>query len=104
MMAHERAGHLGKNKVGKILARHFNWPTLYSDAATHCRSCEVCQKFNKSRPKHNPMIEREIVTIPFERVPIDLVGPLPKARGGYEYLLTCIEKNFEKNNSKNCYK
>jgi len=29
------------------------------------------------------MVEREVMTVQFERVAIDLVGPLPKARGGY---------------------
>jgi len=91
IMAHERAGHLGKNKVGKSLSKWFHWPIMYSDTATHCTSCEVCQKFSKSKPRHTPMVEREVVTIPFERVAIDLVGPLPKARGGYEFMLTCID-------------
>jgi len=90
-IAHERSDHLGKNKVGKELAKTFYWPSLYSDVAVHCRSCEVCQRYSKAKPRHTPMIEREIVTIPSERVAIDLVGPLPKARGGFGFLLTCID-------------
>jgi len=86
-----RRGHLGKNKDGKDLARCFYWPSLYSDVAHHCRSCEMCQRYNKAKPRHTPMVEREVVTVPSERVAIDLVGPLPKARGGMEYLLTCID-------------
>ena len=38
-----------------------------------------------------PMVVREIVAVPFERVCIDLVGPLPKSKGGYQYLLTYID-------------
>ena len=37
------------------------------------------------------MKEREIVTAPTERVCVDLVGPLPKGRGGVEHILTCID-------------
>ena len=37
------------------------------------------------------MVEREVITFPNERVAIDLVGPLPKARGGCEYILTCMD-------------
>ena len=29
--------------------------------------------------------------MPSERVAIDLVGPFPKAKGGFQYLLTCID-------------
>ena len=37
------------------------------------------------------MVEREVITIPSERVCIDQVGPLPKSRGGCEYILTCMD-------------
>ena len=37
------------------------------------------------------MVEREVITIPSERVSIDLVGPLPKARGGCQYILMCMD-------------
>ena len=37
------------------------------------------------------MIERPIVTQPFFDVSIDLVGPFPKAVGGYTHLVTCID-------------
>ena len=37
------------------------------------------------------MQERELVTIPSERVAVDLVGPFPIVKGGFRYLLTCID-------------
>ena len=37
------------------------------------------------------MQEREVVSVPSERVCIDLVGPFPKAKGGFEYLLTYVD-------------
>ena len=36
------------------------------------------------------MVERPVLTEHFEQVAFDLVGPLPKAKGGYRYGLTCI--------------
>ena len=91
VLAHDQFGHRGKNKVAQDLARLFYWPSLWRDVAEHCRTCKICQEFNKSKPRHNPMVEREVITIPSERVCIDIVGPLPKARGGCEYLLTAID-------------
>jgi len=90
-MAQEKFGHSGKNKVGRDLAKSFYWPSLYSDVAAHCRSCDTYQLNSKAKPRHTPMVEREVVTVPGERVAIDLVGPLPKARGGFEYMLTCVD-------------
>ena len=69
-------------KVVQIIQRSFSWPGLVRDE---------CQRFNKSGPVKAPMGLREIVTVPFERVCIDLVGPLPKSKGGYQYLLTYID-------------
>ena len=37
------------------------------------------------------MQERELVTVPLERVAVDVVGPFPIAKGGFRYLLTCID-------------
>ena len=57
----------------------------------HIKSYPQCKTMDKSMPKPMYMQEREVVTVPSERVAIDLVGPFPTARGGYQYLLTCID-------------
>ena len=49
------------------IRKHFYWPSLTTDVVAHCKSCKVCQNS------------------------IDLVGPFPKARGGFQYLLTYID-------------
>ncbi len=36
------------------------------------------------------MVARPVITEPFESIAIDLVGPLPKGKGGCEYVLTSI--------------
>ncbi len=36
------------------------------------------------------MTERPVTTVPFESIAFDLVGPLPKARGGVKFILTYI--------------
>ena len=90
-LAHENFGHLGRNKMTEHIRKFFYWPTITIDAMKHIKSCPSCQKMDKTRPKHMTMQEREVVTIPFERVAIDLVGPFPTARGGFKYLLTCID-------------
>ena len=42
---------------------------------------------------------REVITEPFERVCIDIVDPLPKARGGYQLLLTYIGHKMARSSS-----
>ena len=64
---------------------------MWRDTASHCWSCEQCQRATKHKPLPAPMIEHDIITQLFERVCVDIVGLLPKAKGGYEFLLTYID-------------
>ncbi len=89
-MAHERCGHLSGGKVAKLVGRYFLWPGMVKDIEGHCSSCQVCQVRSKSRPSRAPVVERPVLTEPFESVAVDLVGPLPKGKGGCRFLLTYI--------------
>ena len=87
---HESTGHLGHRNVILLVRRIFNWPLLTKDAIAHCKSCVVCQRCNKAGPRKAPMVERPVLTEPFQSVAVDLEDPLPKAKGGFRYVLTYI--------------
>lgn len=89
-IAHEKSGHLSGDKVSSIVRRLFLWPGIGIEIAKHCRSCVVCQHRNKSKPNKVPIVERPVLSEPFEDVAIDIVGPLPKSRGGCRYILTYL--------------
>ena len=80
-LAHEQFRHRGYNKVANDLCRLFYWPSLWKVARKHCQGCEVCQRYSKSKPRRVPMCEREVLTMPSEWVCVDMMGPLPKAKG-----------------------
>ncbi len=50
----------------------------------------ICQRKSKSKPAKVPAVDRPVLTEPFESVAVDLVGPLPKGKGGCRFLLTYI--------------
>ena len=58
----------------------------------HCyvKSCEICQKHAKKKPKI-PLGKMEVITKPFEKVAIDIVGPLPETNKGNSYILTLVD-------------
>ena len=89
-MAHEGSGHLGARKVKALLKQRFVWPGMGQDVIAHTRSCEVCQRCAKAKARRVPLMEREILSEPFEVLAFDLVGPFPKGKGGYQYVLTAI--------------
>ena len=89
-MAHEGSGHLGARKVKGLLKQRFTWPGMGIDVITHTRSCEVCQKCAKAKGRRVPLMERQILSEPFEVLAFDLVGPFPKAKNGYRFVLTAV--------------
>jgi len=90
-LAHTKFGHLGRNKMIALLTPHFFWPNMSKDCQDFIRQCPECQKHDKARPPPSPMQLRETVTVPFERVAVDIVGPFPTAKCGYRFLITCID-------------
>ena len=89
-LAHEGAGHLLFRKVMQMLKRRFLCPRLAADVENHCKSCITCQRCSKALLRRAPKVERPIITEPFEQVAFDIVGPFPKAKGGYRHVLTYI--------------
>lgn len=58
--------------------------------AKFCRSCEVCQRVGKPNQKVPVAPLCPIPVIPFERLIVDCVGPLPKSKSGHQYVLTVM--------------
>ena len=91
VMAHSKFGHQGRNKMVALICPYFYWPSLTTDCMKHIRECETCQRMDKTSQKPCPMQSREITSVPFERIAVDLVGPFPAALGGFRFLLTTID-------------
>ena len=89
-LAHDGQGHMGSRRVLSLIKQKFDWPGMGQEVMQFCRSCEVCQKCAKPRARQVPMVERRVLSEPFESVAFDLVGPIPKGKGGCRYLLTCV--------------
>ena len=102
-MAHSipLAGHLGKKKTTDRILQRFYWPTMYKDIAEFCRTCESCQKTSGRKEVRVPLIPLPIISQPFQRIAMDIVGPLPRSRRGNRYVLvvcdyaTRIQKQFQ---------
>ena len=81
---------MGVKKCHSLISAKFIWSEMGKDISLHCKSCQVCQKCSKNGPRKAPLVIQPLYSIPFECCSLDIVDPLPKARGGYEYILTKI--------------
>ena len=81
---------MGARRVTALLRQRFAWPGMGQDVIRHCRSCLTCQQCAKAPARKVPMQEREVLSEPFESVAVDIVGPLPKGKGGCRFLLTAV--------------
>ncbi|XP_072092774.1 uncharacterized protein [Arachis hypogaea] len=84
--------HAGARSLAqKILRAGFYWPTLWEDSGKKVKTCDKCQK-------HAPIINlpaeelhHSVVSWPFNRWGIDILGPFPTASGQVKYLVVAID-------------
>ena len=68
------AGHLGVAKTKNRLLKRYYWLGIFKDVAEYCKSCEVCQKSNPRQPARAEMIPMPLMTQPFQRIAMDIIG------------------------------
>lgn len=92
-MAHDNMwmGHLGCNKTIVRIKQNYWWNKLDKDVKQKVKCCDVCMRTGKSTDKKKASMSRvPIITEPYRRVNVDIVGPLMKTEKGNRYLLTLI--------------
>ena len=77
-------------KRERILAR-FYWPGVKADVVRYCQACPECQCTAPRPSVWNPLIPMLIIDVPFERIALDIVGPLPKTSCGHRYILVLVD-------------
>uniref|UniRef100_A0A674IBQ6 Gypsy retrotransposon integrase-like protein 1 n=1 Tax=Terrapene triunguis TaxID=2587831 RepID=A0A674IBQ6_9SAUR len=92
-LAHDvpTAGHLGHEKTLAWILGRFFWPGVHQEVKNYCNPCPDCQLATPARTPKAPLIPMPLIETPFERVAMDLVGPLPKSSVGFQYILVMLD-------------
>ena len=92
-LAHDRplAGHLGVEKTKQRVLRSFYWPGVFRDVKNYCASCDTCQKVAKRTHQRAPLQIVPTVGVPFRKISMDVVGPLPRTSHGNKFIITVID-------------
>ena len=87
------SGHFGIRKTSDRVLSNFYWPGVQGDINRYCRSCDVCQRtLPKGKVTPVPLESMPLIDTPFERVAVDLVGPIyPATERGNRYILTLVD-------------
>ncbi len=84
------AGHLGTRKTTDRIISEFYWPGCKTDIRRFCQSCKPCQlTIPKGRVGKVPLGRMPLMDTPFQRVAVDLIGPIfPASDKGNRFILT----------------
>ena len=82
-LAHKHSGHLGIAKVRALLALLYMWPGIHHDVRRHVLSCPECQFAKRSTPQLAPNQGMPVITEPFEKMAMDLVGLFTRSHRGF---------------------
>ena len=87
------SGHLGIKKTKERIWSDFVWPGICRDVRNYCASCDICQRTTpRGKTRKVPLGKMPIIDTPFERVAVDLIGPItPCSDGGHRYIVTMVD-------------
>uniref|UniRef100_A0A8C5LXY9 Gypsy retrotransposon integrase-like protein 1 n=1 Tax=Leptobrachium leishanense TaxID=445787 RepID=A0A8C5LXY9_9ANUR len=89
--SHVLGGHLGVEKTQERVLRRFFWPGVYEAVKRYCASCPECQLASPKPHLRAPLIPLPVIDVPFERIAMDIVGPLEKSARGHQYILVILD-------------
>ncbi len=85
------SGHLGFMKTLMRISKRFYWPGMYSEVKDYCKACPECQLSVGRKPTVAPLVPIPAVNIPFERIGVDVVGPVERSQKGNRFILVICD-------------
>lgn len=82
------SGHAGIRRMTNNIKKYYFWPSMQKDIIEYVSKCEQCQKQKYSIRTKQPMIVTSTANSAFEKIFLDIVGPLPKDQQNNSYVLT----------------
>ena len=84
---HVLAGHLGVAKTLSRIKRQFTWPSMTKDVKQYVKTCLQCARRKAIGSSKAPLQPLQPSKRVWERIAMDVVGPLPESRAGNRYIL-----------------
>ncbi len=85
------AGHLGEAKTREHIMARFFWPGIHENVRRWCAACRECQLVNPPATAKAPLCPLPLMEVPFERIGMDLIGPLERSVRGHCFALVLVD-------------
>ena len=82
--------HLSAKRTVQLLQQRFYWKHLRRDVQAYVRACMPCQARKRARPLRAGMAKSWVQNRPFQRVFIDITGPLELSARGNRFVLAMM--------------
>lgn len=81
-------GHQGVIRTYKRIKNHYVWKNMMKDIVAYIKNCSSCQKNKYGKNTKIPMAITTTSLVPFEKIFMDIVGPLPITNNNNKFILT----------------
>jgi hypothetical protein len=96
-ITHDSAGHHGIKETETRVRRMFWFPRLHALVKEYVRGCITCGKSKPStHPLQAPLSYRPFSDVPWQQVSMDFVCGLPAVAGGFDRILTVVDRGLTK--------
>lgn len=82
------SGHAGMRRMSNNIKKYYFWPGIDNDVREFVKRCDKCQRQKYSLPKKEPMVITSTANTAFEKIFLDLVGPLETDSDNFAHVLT----------------
>src|SRR6266498_5546173 len=79
----------GTERIFQQVQERYYWPKMYEDIRGYVQTCDACQR--RGNPKANNILHPIKPKAPFQRIRIDIVGPLTITKKGNRYIVTAMD-------------
>ena len=81
-------GHAGISRMYNTIKKRYFWKGLFKDVEAFVKRCDECQRHKHSVPQIQPLSITTTATAAFEKISLDLMGPLIEDAHEKKYVLT----------------
>lgn len=86
------SAHGGRHKTIERVCRDYYWPKMHEGITRYVRNCSICHATKSpNRIQRAPMGKRLEAERPWQVLYVDFVGPFPRSKNGFAYLLVAVD-------------